>query len=418
MFSGQLILIDMKKTPFLIIAISVFALLATFITSNLEISFERKAILFSAFLLSNVVSLLFLYFNQKSTKKDQNAKVFTDELDEKLALFQEVDELFGGSLNSADMFRLITSRINDIVPFSSSALLVLDEDYVGVKNAVGVNADKILLHSQRSDVGFIGKILNGRKAVIDNRGELDKSTLPYQISKSVGSSIGVPLFSETSIYGVLVFYHEDENVYDNRSVFVLEAISNRVSNTFQRSLNKDRTTHTSLTDLLTHLPNERAFYMLLEQQIAEAQRFMERRPLTILSIDLQNFNEINKKYGHIQGDQVLVFVAKLIKNQLRQMDILARIIGDEFLVILPTASEETTNQVIQRLYYTVSNTPFVFVDQSKEVVKLSFSTATFMKDGDTAEELVKSALRKKEIEKADEKINVLKFPDRFTRKAS
>jgi diguanylate cyclase (GGDEF)-like protein len=415
----------MKKIPILIIAISVFTLLATFITSNLEIGFKMKSVLFTVFLVINASSLLFFYFKNytngvKSAETGNSKKVFTNELDEKLALLQEVEEIFGGSLNSSDMFRLIASRINEIIPFSNCALFILDETktHFSVTNTVGENADKLLRFSQNSKEGLAGKIFANRKATLDKLNEFDKTVLPYQILKNFGCSVGVPLFDENEVYGVLTFYHEKQHFYDNNSLLLLETISSRVSNTFKRSINNDISTRTALTDMLTHLPNERAFYMLLEQQIAEAQRFMERRPLTLLSIDVQNFAEINKKYGHIQGDQVLVFLAKLIKNQLRQMDVLARIISDEFFVILPTASDETTNQVVQRLYYTVSNTPFVFADQTKVFIKLNFGSATFMNDGDSAEELVKSALRKKNVEKADEKSTVVKFPDRFKQNAS
>lgn len=414
----------MKKTLILITAISVLTLLATFITSNLDISFEQKSVLFGLFLILNASSLLFFYSKDYFSSSNSNdsgkeSKLFTDELDEKLALLQEVEDVFGGSLNSADMFRLIASRVNEIIPFTSCALFILDETKTcfNVTNTVGENADKLLRLSQSSDEGLAGKVLSDRKATLDKFVEFDKNVLPYHILKNNNCSIGVPLFNENEVYGVLVFYHEKQNFYDNNSLLLLETISSRVSKTFKRSITNDLSTKTALTDMLTHLPNERAFYMLLEQQIAEAQRFLERRPLTILAIDLQNFAEINKKYGHMQGDQVLIFVAKLIKNQLRQMDILARIISDEFFVILPTASEETTNQVVQRLYYTISNTPFVFSDQTKVTVKLNFNAATFMKDGDTAEELVKSVKQKKELEKAEEKTTVVKFPDRFKKKA-
>jgi diguanylate cyclase (GGDEF)-like protein len=415
----------MKKIPLIIITISTLSSVATFITSNSEISFEQKTILFSILLSINFSALWFFYFKSypadaKNAAAQTDSQLVIGELDEKLALLQEVEELFGGSLNSADMFRLIASRINEIVPFSSCGLFILDEarTHFNITNTVGENADKLLKLSQRADEGLAGKTLANRTATLDTARETDKAVLPYQVLKNIGCSIGVPLFCRNEVYGVLVFYHTKAKFYDQNSLFLAETISGRVSNTFQRSMNNDRSTLTALTDTLTHLPNERAFYMLLEQQIAEAQRFMERRPLTILAVDLQNFTEINKKYGHIQGDQVLLFVGKLIKNQLRQMDILARIISDEFFIILPTASEETTNQVVQRLYYTISNTPFVFADQTKVVIKLNFSAATFMKDGDTAEEMVKSAMRKKEVEKSEEKSTVVKFPDRFKKNAS
>lgn len=104
-----------------------------------------------------------------------------------------------------------------------------------------------------------------------------------------------------------------------------------------------------MTDVTTDLPNERAFYLILENQIAEAQRKREDRPLTILAIDIKNFDEVNQKFGHAAGDRILNFVAHGIKDNLRQMDFLARSIGDEFLAILPTATKEVSHEVIARI---------------------------------------------------------------------
>src|SRR5207253_4107332 len=104
------------------------------------------------------------------------------------------------------------------------------------------------------------------------------------------------------------------------------------------SMALERSRANALTDPTTDLPNERAFYLVLENQIAEAQRKQGDRPLTILAIDIKNFEDINRRFGHAAGDRALNFAAQLVKDNLRQMDFLARSTGDEFLVILPTAS--------------------------------------------------------------------------------
>ena len=90
------------------------------------------------------------------------------------------------------------------------------------------------------------------------------------------------------------------------------------------------------------MPNERSFYLVLENQIAQTQRNSRERPLTVLAIDIINFDEINRRFGHSAGDRILYYAAGTIKNQLRRMDFSARTTGDEFLAALPTASEEVS----------------------------------------------------------------------------
>ncbi|MCV5943055.1 GGDEF domain-containing protein, partial [Escherichia coli] len=78
---------------------------------------------------------------------------------------------------------------------------------------------------------------------------------------------------------------------------------------FLGSLAYEKSLSSALTDPLTKLPNERAFFLVLENQLAESQRFRDERPLTVLAVDIRDFEEINRDYGHSTGDRVLSFAA-------------------------------------------------------------------------------------------------------------
>ena len=92
------------------------------------------------------------------------------------------------------------------------------------------------------------------------------------------------------------------------------------------------------TDALTEIPNRRFYYERLLQEIARARR--SAHPLTLALVDLDFFKEINEKVGHRGGDQVLKFFSQFIRVNLRQEDVLCRIGGDEFSVILPETSAD------------------------------------------------------------------------------
>ncbi len=94
-------------------------------------------------------------------------------------------------------------------------------------------------------------------------------------------------------------------------------------------------------DALTDLYNRRYFTEQAEKEFLRAQRY--QLALTLISIDIDHFKKINDNYGHLAGDKVLIEVAKQIKINLRQTDILARIGGEEFSILLP---ETTTAEAL------------------------------------------------------------------------
>ena len=103
----------------------------------------------------------------------------------------------------------------------------------------------------------------------------------------------------------------------------------------------------AVTDPLTGLYNRHKFDEAIEVEIERARRYS--RPLSLIMIDLDGLKGINDRYGHPAGDKALKLVAEAIQNQIRTIDLPARIGGDEFLVILPEADLEAATLVAQRM---------------------------------------------------------------------
>lgn len=110
------------------------------------------------------------------------------------------------------------------------------------------------------------------------------------------------------------------------------------SNSQQLSHELDQVRVLSLTDDLTHLPNRRAFIRRLEDEINRSQR--ESSPLTLGILDLDHFKNINDKYGHNVGDEILRIYARDVLSIFRHYDMVARYGGEEFAVILPNTDKE------------------------------------------------------------------------------
>ncbi len=103
----------------------------------------------------------------------------------------------------------------------------------------------------------------------------------------------------------------------------------------------------SLTDELTSTYNRRGFYALVEQQLKLSKQL--KRGMFMLYADLDNLKEINDVFGHQEGDFLLIDAANILKNTYRDSDIIARIGGDEFVVMPVGFTEDTIETIISRL---------------------------------------------------------------------
>lgn len=113
-----------------------------------------------------------------------------------------------------------------------------------------------------------------------------------------------------------------------------------------------RETETARTDALTGMPNARALSETLNRELARSRR--SGTPLSLLYIDLDDFKEVNDRYSHAAGDELLGRVGATLGSVLREGDIAARIGGDEFVVLLTASSAESAKEVASRIVANVA----------------------------------------------------------------
>lgn len=143
--------------------------------------------------------------------------------------------------------------------------------------------------------------------------------------------------------------------------------------------------HSSRTDALTKIPNRRAFLEVLETEKGRAQRYGSA--LTLAYLDLDNFKAVNDRFGHARGDQLLRVVAKTMQDKVRQVDIVARIGGDEFAVLLPETAADSAEAVLQKLHALLD----AAMRQRKWPVTFSMGAVTFQPPPDSTQEMISKA---------------------------
>jgi diguanylate cyclase (GGDEF)-like protein len=147
----------------------------------------------------------------------------------------------------------------------------------------------------------------------------------------------------------------------------------------------DREKVTARTDWLTKIANRRAFLQLANLEISRAARY--QRPFTVAYIDLDDFKQVNDRYGHEAGDQVLCLVAETLQKSIRANDIVARLGGDEFVVLLPETGGEAADIVVRKLRDDLGSV----VRKGQWPATVSIGAITFEKPPLSVEEMMKMA---------------------------
>jgi diguanylate cyclase (GGDEF)-like protein len=133
-------------------------------------------------------------------------------------------------------------------------------------------------------------------------------------------------------------------------------------------------------DFLTGIYNRRHFETLAGAELARCQRYM--RPLSIFMIDIDHFKEINDRLGHATGDRVLQNVAAICRAEKRDSDVLARVGGEEFAVILPETTESAALQFAERLRNQIRDSkPTIYGEKMGVTVSIGVAEASIRTSG-------------------------------------
>jgi len=144
----------------------------------------------------------------------------------------------------------------------------------------------------------------------------------------------------------------------------------------------------SITDFLTNTYTKRYFFDTAKSRISSSMR--DGTPLSLLMIDIDHFKKVNDSYGHQAGDLILIGFAQELQSLIRDSDVLARIGGEEFAILLHNTSNNDAIKIAQKIRQTIEEKVFIY-DEIKIPVTASIGTSELVKNSTSIEALYRDA---------------------------
>jgi diguanylate cyclase (GGDEF)-like protein len=170
----------------------------------------------------------------------------------------------------------------------------------------------------------------------------------------------------------------------------LQALTQKVAISIENAIKYRRAETCAVTDALTGLPNARSLFLHLDSELARCKR--ENSPLSVLVCDLDGFKRVNDRFGHLEGNSLLRKVAEGLRENCREYDYVARMGGDEFVVVLPGHPQGAVRAKAQLLSNIAAKIGWLY--SGEHVLSMSVGEAMFPADGSDAEQLLSEADRR------------------------
>jgi diguanylate cyclase (GGDEF)-like protein/putative nucleotidyltransferase with HDIG domain len=323
---------------------------------------------------------------------------------------QEVQNLFelaqdlGNSLSLNETLSLLALRLKRMIPYDSLAIYVLREDRL---RAEYVNGENFRLFSSLEiplGQGLSGWVAENRKPILNGNPSVEPGYLDDETKfTTMRSALAVPLIGLNGTVSVLTLYQTERDAFTHDHLRILLAIVPKLALSIENALRFQQAESSASTDYMTGLPNARSLFLHLDGELARCRRL--NSPLMVLVCDMNGFKRVNDKYGHLEGNRLLHSVAKKLKEACREYDYVARMGGDEFVLVLPGLQPDQLAQKIERLKAITGEAGREIFAQ--ETISLSIGHSMFPEDGSDADRLLSEADRRMYIAKQREKLSVV-----------
>ncbi|MDD4879849.1 MAG: sensor domain-containing diguanylate cyclase [Candidatus Omnitrophica bacterium] len=306
----------------------------------------------------------------------------------------EVTKKMSASLDMSEMLRIFREAISKISKFVTARVILLEESHNKPKARItyeihNPSTGKLSSGEIRSvPPGKFDQVLaetvSAGKEIISLKSPIDKSHpfAPY-LGETGRSFIALPLLSEGEPLGILAFLGMEEEHAESFSI-----LAKQLALEFKKINLYEKVQELAITDGLTGIYVRRHFIERLNEEVARSKRHSLK--LSLLMIDLDHFKQCNDTYGHLVGDIVLKEISRIMKEYVRQVDLIGRYGGEEFVIALPDTDKNSALNVADRIRMSVEKHKFRAYDETI-LMTISIGVATFPENGEDVVTLIDRA---------------------------
>ncbi len=303
----------------------------------------------------------------------------------------EITNDLGNSLSVDETLSLLAVRLKKMIPHDTIAIYVCHE---GKLLPQFVNGENFRLFSSLQipiGQGLSGWVAENKRPIVNGNPTVEPGYLnEVGAISTLRSAISVPLEGIDGVVGVLSLYHANSDAFTQDHLRILLAISSKAGLTLENALRFKQVENSAVTDELTGLPNARSLFLHLDSELARCKRL--NMALAVLVLDLDGFKQVNDSFGHLTGNKVLQLTARGLRDACREYDYIARMGGDEFVVVLPAIDLEMVEVIVNRLCQVALDAGMQIC--GTRILSMSIGQAFYPDDGFDAEKLLAEADRK------------------------
>jgi diguanylate cyclase (GGDEF)-like protein/putative nucleotidyltransferase with HDIG domain len=303
----------------------------------------------------------------------------------------ELSQDLGNSLSLGETLSVLSVRLRKMIPYDSMAVFLLKDGKLIPELVSGDNFRLLSSLNIALGEGLCGWVAERRKPIVNGNPEVEAGYVsdPAKFT-TLRSALAVPLEGLNGVVGVLAMYRADRDAFSADHLRVLLAVSSKIALSVENALKYQQAEDSATTDYLTGLPNARSLFLHLSRELARCRR--TSTSLAVMVCDLDNFKQINDLHGHLEGDNLLKDFSGHLKESCRGYDYVARMGGDEFVIVAPGMNSEAANEKASRLNQLAIEAGRKIA--GRDLVALSVGTAFCPDDGFDVEHLLAEADRR------------------------
>lgn len=275
------------------------------------------------------------------------------EIRERLVEIESLKDLLfsiNKSLDLNETINRIIEHLHRIIPFDRASVQTLESGFLTVIGSFGY-AETLLQDLRFPATGIdnpSARAIASRRPIICNDVEHDfEGFVKVESGIDVKSWLGIPLVYEGKVIGLFALDSGAPNFYTDQHVRIASNVAEHIAMAIEHARQHTLVKEEARTDKLTGVANRYGLETRGQELFARASK--DDQPLGILMLDIDHFKEVNDRFGHAYGDQVLIALASGVAESLRNNDYLVRYGGEEFVILLPGTMTREALVVAERL---------------------------------------------------------------------